>query len=86
MDGVRSKGTNFIIGSDILEKWYTWNTDKNLRGIRRCGEDNKGVRLDSDVEVSFTVKREAFYCGEEDQFCIANNAFFDKGFVNCYNS
>ncbi|XP_065654406.1 uncharacterized protein LOC124814996 isoform X2 [Hydra vulgaris] len=86
VEGVHSRGTNFIVGSDVLEKWYTWNKDKNLYGIRRCGDGNKGVRLDDDVKVSFTVKREAFSCGDNDQACIAQNVFFDNGFINCYNS
>nr|XP_047127561.1 uncharacterized protein LOC124808484 [Hydra vulgaris] len=84
--GFKTKGVNFIIGSRVLEKWYTWNTDKNLHGIRRCGEGNRGIRLDKSVEVSFTVKSEAFYCKEDDQFCIANNVFFNNGFTNCYKT
>ncbi|XP_047127853.1 uncharacterized protein LOC124808692 [Hydra vulgaris] len=83
VEGIDKKGVNFIIGSNVLEKWYTWNTNKNLHGIRRCGNENKGVRLDAGVEVSFTIKSEAFYCKESDQLCIANNAFFDNGFTNC---
>ena len=82
VDDVPSKGTNFVIGADVLEQWYL---NQGLRGVRRCGIDNDGVRLDGDVEVSFIIHRNAFRCGEDDKRCIANNVAFDNSFINCHD-
>jgi hypothetical protein len=75
------KEINLVIGAHQLESLYRERASG--LNIQRCGPNNAGVSAGG-YQVSMTVPRNVFTCGDSDMECIKKRIFFDPEWVNCY--